>query len=117
MLDIIAAERPNGRTCYTCGERSETHSTDALRRLLRKLVAFGEEGPARVIGLDGRVRMNVSDIGRASRYAASEDSRGLHLRAFRPFPASARPQRPEGAKSSPQRTPRCKHHHPELATA
>lgn len=70
----------------SCGWLSAAHRCDALRRLLRLMVAEGMTGPAEVRGGDGKLRMTVRSIEGAARFTLSEDDkRGLQLRPHRPW--------------------------------
>jgi len=64
---------------YSCGDLSESHHTDGLRRLLRRMIAHGLTGPAEVRGENGMLRMVVSDIEAAAKRTLSEGETGLRL--------------------------------------
>jgi hypothetical protein len=69
----------------SCGGLSAVHRSDALRRLLRLMVAEGMSGPAEVRGGDGKLRMTVRSIEGAARFTLSEEDRdGFRLRRCPP---------------------------------
>lgn len=78
----------NGSETMSGSGLSVTHSTDALRRLCRKMVSAGLSGPAEVRGQDGKLRLTIRAIEGAARWTLSEnDGRGLQLRPYAPRPA------------------------------
>ena len=74
---------PAAPETYRCGSFSATGRTDALRSLLRQMVAAGLKGSARVRDTAARHCLTIRDIGSASAWTLSEeDARGFVLRRF-----------------------------------
>lgn len=68
---------------YRCGPYSATGRTDALRSLLRQMVAAGLTGSAHLHDRAGHHRLTIRDIATAAAWTLSEeDRRGFVLRRF-----------------------------------
>lgn len=67
---------------YSYGSLVGSGRSDALRSLLRLMVARGLRGAAEVRGIDGGLRLVVRNIEAAARYTMSEEDRdGFVLRS------------------------------------
>ncbi|MCK8784257.1 hypothetical protein M0638_07685 [Roseomonas sp. NAR14] len=93
LLQITTSAIKHGAGGDVCrfahGDRilSVTHRSDALRRLLREMVALGYSGAAEVRGEDGTLRLVIRSIERATRFILKEDERrGFSLSRHQPHP-------------------------------
>lgn len=78
-------------TVYRCGGLVVRHRCDALRRLLRLMVASGLDGPAHTVGPNGTPRLLIRDIAGSAKFAQREhDDRGFSQAPYLAFSETAR---------------------------
>lgn len=95
--------RADGVDVYSCGPYRAQHPTDALRLLLRLMIAAGMTGPAEVHDEDGKARLLVASIEEAAQRSMTERaSGGLMLERWSPMPEAVR----EALKAARKRKPR-----------